>query len=192
MTSSAQDPVLRFANAIRPPDTTSLMQLGFVVQDRQQAIHNYAAMLGAGPWFLSPEPYPEPPFTEYRGARVSLGARFAMAYVGDIMIELIEPLPGSETVFSDALATNGPGLHHFAFGARDFDAAITTLIRENRAPIFRSTTPRGARIAMSEPAAWSGALEEYIELTPESETFYARMRSAASNWNGRDLIADQY
>ncbi|MCX2748075.1 VOC family protein [Arthrobacter sp. MI7-26] len=170
-------------------EKSGLMQIGFVVEDRERTMRDLSAMLGAGPWFLSPHPYPEPPLTEYRGVPVLLGAKFALSYAGDLMIELIEPQPGSKTVFSDALAANGTSLHHFAFGTTNFDATVATLERDGRAPIFRSTTARGARIAMSESAAWNGALEEHIELTTESVAYYESMRQAARTWNGCDLIA---
>lgn len=57
-----------------------------------------------------------------------------------------------------------------------------------RLPVFSSLTPRGARIVMVADAIGHGGLEEYIELTPEGEAFYATMRAATANWDGKNLI----
>jgi hypothetical protein len=172
----------------RPDGATGLIQICFVVQDLATAMGDYHTSLGAGPWFVGPDPDDEPRGTVYRGVPTALGARIALGYAGDLMIELVEPLAGSMSVFSDWLQERGPGLHHFGFGTHDFAQTLAALERDGRAPIFRSVTPRGARIAMFEAGIGHGALEEYIEFTPEGEAFYAFMRAATSAWDGRELV----
>ncbi|MFE5328181.1 VOC family protein [Embleya sp. NPDC056575] len=167
-------PVPRLAGATR------LLQICFVVDDLPTAMVDFGTCLGAGPWFLGPEPTDAPDGTVHRGVPTPLGARIALGYADGLMIELVEPLPGSTTVFSEALAERGPGLHHFGFGTTDFDATVRDLIDRGRPPVFHSVTPRGARIVMVEDVIGHGAFEEYIELTPEGEAFYATMRAAAA------------
>ncbi|WP_331769709.1 VOC family protein (plasmid) [Embleya sp. NBC_00888] len=174
--------------APRLAGATSLLQICFVVDDLYPAMANYSTCFGAGPWFLGPEPTDDPNGTVYGGVPTPLGARIALSYTGHLMIELVEPLPGSTTVFSDRLAESGPGLHHFGFGTRDFDATVRELAGIGRLPVFSSLTPRGARIVMVADAIGHGGLEEYIELTPEGEAFYATMRAATANWDGKNLI----
>ncbi|WP_126635125.1 VOC family protein [Embleya hyalina] len=167
---------------------TSLLQICFVVDDLHTAMADFGTCFGAGPWFLGPEPTDDPNGTVHRGVPTPLGARIALGYTGALMLELVEPLPGSTTVFSDRLAESGPGLHHFGFGTTNLDATLRELADRGRTPVFTSRTPRGARIVMVEDTTGHGGLEEYIELTPEGEAFYATMRAAAESRDGREPI----
>ncbi|MFE2870151.1 VOC family protein [Embleya sp. NPDC059259] len=175
------------APAPRLAGATPLLQICFVVDDLDSAMADFGACFGAGPWFLGPEPTAEPNGTVHRGVPTPLGARIALSYTGGLMIELVEPLPGSATVFSERLAESGPGLHHFGFGSTDLDATLRDLADRGRVPVFSSFTPRGARIVMVEDVIGHGGLEENIELTPEGEAFYATMRAAA-NRDGAEPI----
>lgn len=124
---------------------TSLMQICFVVDDLRTAMADFGRCFGAGPWFLGPEPTDDPNGTVCRGVATPPGARIALGYTGALMLELVEPLPGSRTVFSDGLAENGPGLHHFGFGTTNLDATLRDLAEHGRTPVFTSRTPRGLR-----------------------------------------------
>jgi len=49
-----------------------------------------------------------------------------LAQVGDVELELIEPLEG-ESLYAEHLATHGEGLHHVAFEVGDFGSVRTHL-----------------------------------------------------------------
>ena len=64
----------------------------------------------------------------YRGKPADFVASISLSYLGDMQLELIEPVSGAN-VYSDFLRDNGPGLHHICVEAdspEHFDAALTT------------------------------------------------------------------
>lgn len=164
-------------------------QICFTVPDLDAALGDFSARFGAGPWFVGEGPPPHLDHSIHRGEPSPLGARFGLAYAGDLMLELVEPLPGSRSVFSEAAAARGHGLHHLGFLVEDFDGAAAALAAAGRTVATTSMTPRGARIVMVDGAPLLGVLEEYIELNPAGAAFYEQMKAAHRAWDGRQLRA---
>ena len=97
-------------------DTTgmSINQIGIVVRDAARTARRYSEIFGVGPWvFLDVEPtggilHDEPLKEEY-------GVRLALANLGKIQIELLQPLYGPST-HMEFLETHGEGVHHVSLG----------------------------------------------------------------------------
>jgi len=63
---------------------------------------------------------------QYRGQPADYVAHLSIGYLGDTQIELIESVRG-ENLYTEFLASRGPGLHHVAFDVPDFDASVAGL-----------------------------------------------------------------
>lgn len=164
-----------------------LIQLCFVVGSLDEGMRAFSERVGAGPWFVV-EHTGGSPHSTYRGATSPLHARIALGYSGDMMYELVEPTSEIESVFSEHVARHGYGLHHLGFGTTTFDAELCARGITAADVVFSDQTPRGARVAMVDGPAGSGVFEELIELTPGGLAFYAQMRAAAQEWDGRELV----
>jgi len=91
-----------------------LSQVAIVVKDLREAMKRYWEDMGIGPWKIW---YFDPSNTRdmtFRGKPSKHAFRIAEAMVGDISIELIEPLEG-ETTYKEFLDKKGEGLHHIKY-----------------------------------------------------------------------------
>ena len=92
------------------------------------------------------------------------GATIVSLTLGDVQVELLEPLQADSPV-AKFLARRGPGIHHICYRVPDLDRAL----EDCRAAGYRlvDSTPRsgasGRRIAFVHPAATAGILLELTE-----------------------------
>jgi methylmalonyl-CoA/ethylmalonyl-CoA epimerase len=108
------------------PIFKKVLQVGLVVKDSEAAARDYWEEFGIGPWrFYTLDPSNTPGMT-FRGKPVKHAFRAALARIGEVTLELIEPLDGS-SVYAEHLATHGEGLHHLAFAVEDYDEARESL-----------------------------------------------------------------
>lgn len=84
--------------------------VGYVVKDLDKAVKYYWEMLGIGPWEFM-EFGPNVKKYRYYGQDSSLLLKIAEAKVGDISIELIEPVSGPSP-HRDFLEKRGEGMQH--------------------------------------------------------------------------------
>jgi methylmalonyl-CoA/ethylmalonyl-CoA epimerase len=94
--------------------------VGLVVKDSEATARRYWEEFGIGPWRLYTLDPSNTPGLTFRGKPVQHAFRAALARIGDVTLELIEPLSGA-SVYTEHLATHGEGLHHLAFAVDDYD-----------------------------------------------------------------------
>lgn len=101
----------------------SVDQVAVVVRDLDAAMERYANEFGLGPWAVytfSPAWIRDMTF---RGASQGYTMKLALADVGGMMYELIEPVQGPNS-YEEFLNEHGEGLHHLGYFVDDLDAAI--------------------------------------------------------------------
>ena len=105
------------------PAFTETIQLAIVMRDLDAAMRTYVHDYGIGPW----EVYGFDPgnVADMRedGKPVGRSWRLAIAYVGQVQWELIEPRD-DESVYARFLAETGGGLHHVGVAVADFDETV--------------------------------------------------------------------
>jgi catechol 2,3-dioxygenase-like lactoylglutathione lyase family enzyme len=105
----------------------ALGQVGFVVRDLEDGAERFRSFLGVSPWAVWEFEPPALSKRTYRGAPAQFTMRIAIATVGDLMLELIDPGDGP-SVHRDFLDDHGEGLHHVAcFSSGDTDRVIETM-----------------------------------------------------------------
>jgi methylmalonyl-CoA/ethylmalonyl-CoA epimerase len=103
-----------------------VLQVGMVVKDCDATAQRYWEEFGIGPWrFYTINPS-NTPNMGFRGKPVKHSFRAGLAKMGEVTIELIEPLDGP-SVYAEHLAAHGEGLHHLAFGVDDYESAKADL-----------------------------------------------------------------
>ena len=105
----------------------AIKQIGIVVADAARTAKRYSEILGVSPWHfidVTPRDFILHGQT-YRNAET--GLRLALANLGRLQIELIEPQYGRSTHMS-FLQEKGEGIHHVSFGVvEDHDQVVTNL-----------------------------------------------------------------
>jgi methylmalonyl-CoA/ethylmalonyl-CoA epimerase len=106
--------------------STTLAQVAIVVHNIEEAAQRYADIFG----LPVPEPIVTGPGLEnnqtYRGAPSDARAKLAFFSVGQVQIELIEPL-GGESTWQEVLDRKGEGVHHIAFWVEGMQKSVDFL-----------------------------------------------------------------
>ena len=97
-------------------------QIGYIVHDLESAAQKWTDTIGIGPWRI----VEHAPFTgfHYNGAPSDVDAGIALAFMGDVQIELIQQHNDAPSMYRDLLDTYGEGAQHICFYPDDYDAAM--------------------------------------------------------------------
>ncbi|MEM3421407.1 MAG: VOC family protein [Candidatus Hadarchaeum sp.] len=90
-----------------------ISQIGIVTKNVDNAVKRYWETLGIGPWKIHRYEPPNLRDTKLRGVPAKYSMKIALAKVGSIELELIEPLKGPN-LYEEFLAKRGEGFHHIA------------------------------------------------------------------------------
>ncbi len=129
---------------VREPVFNEILQLGIAVRDLAATMRRYVDDYGIGPWQVYEfNAGKAEDFREY-GQPVERSRRLAVATVGQVQWELIEPLD-DVGVYARFLAEKGEGVHHVAVPTPDFDETVAQADRGNGVILSREFD--GARVA---------------------------------------------
>jgi len=138
-----------------------IRQVGVVVRDVDQAIKRLSS-LGIGPF----ESRPPPPDREewYRGQPHKVNVKISMAQLGDVQLELIQPLDG-KSPHGEYLEEKGEGIQHLMFSVEDFDKVTSGLVKEGAVELLRAKFPDGPELAYLDLNV-GGIILELVEQKP--------------------------
>jgi len=85
--------------------------IGIVTHDLDQLIDNYEKSIGVGPWKVSTLEPPRLSRVKLRGRETRFRVRIAAAQVGDMPLEIVQPLEG-ESLYEELLGARGEGIHY--------------------------------------------------------------------------------
>jgi methylmalonyl-CoA/ethylmalonyl-CoA epimerase len=98
-------------------------QVGFVVKDLDAAVESWVKLFGIEPWHFYTYEKPLVKRMSYHGKPVEYRMRIALANIGQLRIELIQPLEG-DTVYADFVREHGYGVHHLGVLTEDMAASL--------------------------------------------------------------------
>jgi len=138
-----------------------LVQIGIVVADRDQTTRRLTSLFGIGPFRLVEWPDRAESKYYYRGAEEHIRIRQAFVQLGDVEVELIQPLEG-RSGYSDFLDQTGGGIHHVLFEVNDLDPVVEELAKSGVTVLQAGTGIRpGTRWALLDTREMLGF---YVEL----------------------------
>lgn len=145
------------AETTRPKVKVSeLHQVGIVVRDLENSMRHYDSIFGIGSWeILSVDPSIVSDMT-YHSKPAQYVFRVALATVGPIQLELLQPVEG-DNIYSDFLEEHGEGLHHLGHVKVDnLDEAVHSLEKEGFACLQSGRYQGGgyAYVDMVEPLGY--------------------------------------
>jgi methylmalonyl-CoA/ethylmalonyl-CoA epimerase len=158
--------------AMREPVFADTVQVALVVRDLEASMKTYVERYGIGPW----EIYEFNPDTvenmRAHGDPLESSWRLALARVGGVMWELIEPLDDHST-YAEFLAEHGEGVHHIGMAGTAFDGTLAEFDSEGRVPLL-SGRYRGVEFAYLPTAADLGVATEIFSAVPSGQEPDAR------------------
>jgi catechol 2,3-dioxygenase-like lactoylglutathione lyase family enzyme len=163
-----------------PISAGPIIQTAWVVEDITRSEQFFVDHFGVRKWIRIPDVHFGPDTCTYRGAPADFVAHVAMAYIGDMQLELIQPVSG-DSIYTEFLERSGPGLHHVCFVPDDFDSAVAQAEQDGVPVVQRGSMGGG----LMEFAYIDGrdAGVPYVELArlgPRMEDFYVAIKEQTS------------
>lgn len=98
-------------------------QIALVVHDVRASVKHFWDELGVGPWNIWELDHRTMSDMTLYGKPAEYSFRVAMTSIGDVAIELVQPLKGN-SIFSEFLEKKGGGLHHLKYKVPDTEAVL--------------------------------------------------------------------
>lgn len=149
-------------------------QIGYATNDLDKALSLYKDKYDMGS------------FAEIRGIPVQgpnntdMVANFALAYKGDTMIELIQPVEGDTSMFDHVLPDNEFAIrhHHFAYcldSMEQLDEAEANMRSQGIEVPIRGNGMDQVFFFYADTRPWLGHYSEYLTLTDKGREAYAQL-----------------
>ncbi len=164
-----------------------IVQVAYLVDDIEAAMGHWLAQAGLGPWtwFRNIELD-----TTFDGHRFTMHIHEALAYMGDLQIQLVQSLDPIETVtpYQASLRAGRFGVHHTAFFADDFDATLARARAQGFERTCLMTDKAGFHYAYCQSDTMPDVWIEFLESYPALHTIFEDGIAAAASWDGTDPI----
>lgn len=164
-----------------------IFQNAYLVENLEAAATHWAQNCGVGPFAA----YKNQQYKSviYRGQETSVDVSLAFAYCGDFQIELIQ-VHDIETpsVFTDALKTQGFGLHHIGILCETFDETIAAFTEKAMPVLQRGVDVNDVETVFMDSAAHPGAMVELLRATPALSESLDFLKLVSADWDGNDSI----
>lgn len=141
--------------------TNLICQVGLIVRDIERSVEAYSRILGLPrPQIVITDP-PEIAHTRFRGQPTDARAKLAFFEMGQVSLELIEPLGGPST-WREFLDEKGEGVHHIAFFIKNTDQVVQYLAGQG-IEVLQQGDYTGGRYTYVDSVAALGVILELLE-----------------------------
>ena len=146
-----------------------LVQIGIVVADLDQTTQLLTSLFGIGPFRFVEWPDRAESKYYYRGIEKHIRIKQAFVQLGEVEVEIIQPLEGHNG-YQDYLDQSGGGIHHLLFEVPDIDPVIQQLAKSGVTVLQAGTGIRpGTRWALLDTQKLLGFLVELRHRPGESD-----------------------
>lgn len=136
-------------------------QVGIIVRDVEKTAQAWADLLGVEKPVARITDTKDKSHINYQGASTDARAKLAFFNLGQVQLELIEPV-GAPSTWAEFLEKHGQGIHHIAFRIKGMDEVLTELQAHN-VPLVQRGDYTGGRYAYVDGIPALGAILELLE-----------------------------
>ena len=138
--------------------TNVICQVGLIVRDIERSIAAYSRVFGMSEPEVIVTDGPEIAHTRFKGEPTDARAKLAFFQMGQVSLELIEPIGGPST-WREFLDEKGEGVHHIAFFVKDTGEAVRFLDGEDISVVQQGDYTGGRYTYLDSASALGVALE---------------------------------
>jgi methylmalonyl-CoA/ethylmalonyl-CoA epimerase len=147
-----------------------IVQIGIVVPDLDKTTRLLSSLFGIGPFRSVVWPNRPESKYEYRDVEEHILISQAFVQLGQVEIELIQPLEGERNAYKQFLDETGGGIHHVLFEVKDIDPVLRALAESGVTVLQSGTGIRpGTRWALLDTQEQLGFLVELRHRPGESD-----------------------
>ncbi|WP_298470533.1 VOC family protein [uncultured Erythrobacter sp.] len=162
-----------------------VMQLAFVPKDFDAAVKHWTEVMGVGPFFLMEGIHLEG--MKYRGAPTDAVFDLALAYWGDLQIELIRPRDTHPSIYSGEYADLNDGLHHVCILVDNIEEAYR-VCGEQGAEVVIEGALGDSKVIYVDPGSGPGGLVEILQQGEGGPGLFAMIKQAGEGWDGSEPL----
>jgi hypothetical protein len=155
-------------------------QTAYIVADIDSGIDYWTRVMRVGPFFKFPKL--EFQSADYRGQALDLDFDAAIAYSGELMIELIRPRGPS--IFREFADGGRTGVQHIGAFADDMAAASASLEQRGGRRVQGGSFADGSRIAYFDMGGRESLIFEVAQLMPPVQQLFGAVKAAGAVWDG--------
>ncbi len=141
--------------------TTTITQVGIIVKDIEARARAWADILGLPMPEIKVTDTVDIAQTKYQGAPSTARAKLAFFHMGQVDVELIEPI-GEPSTWRDQLEQHGDSLHHIAFKIKGMQDKLVYLTSKG-IPLVQRGEYTGGRYAYVDATDQLGTIIELLE-----------------------------
>lgn len=161
-----------------------VMQIAFVPPDFDAALRHWTKVMGVGPFFLLENVALED--MRYRGEPSDCVFTLALAYWGDVQVELIRPENDAPSIYRDL--PNHGAMHHVCILTDDIAAAKATVLAAGAELLVEAKVGDDGGVIYVDTKGYPGGLVEVLQPATGGREFFAMMRAAAHDWDGSEPV----
>ncbi|QDH33786.1 VOC family protein [Porphyrobacter sp. YT40] len=167
-----------------------VMQLAFVPEDFDAAVRHWTEVMGVGPFFLIEGIHLDG--MKYRGQPTEAVFDLALAYWGEMQIELIRPRDDHPSIYTGEYARVGNGLHHVCILVDDI-AEARRVCAEAGAEVMIEGTFGTSEVIYVDPGAKNGGggpgtLVEILQQANDGPDLFGMIKAAGVGWDGSEPL----
>ncbi|WP_095012636.1 VOC family protein [Tsuneonella mangrovi] len=162
-----------------------VMQLAFVPSDFDAAIDHWTKAMGVGPFFMMENIALED--MRYRGEPTDAVFSLALAYWGDVQIELIRPENDAPSIYSGEYGVRDR-LHHTCLLLDDIADAYAACKEYGAEVLVEAKVGDSGAVIYADPGGGPGHLVEMLQTQPGTHELFAMIKQAGIGWDGSDPV----
>lgn len=172
--------------------TPTFSEVCYVVRDVEKAAREWARTVGAGPFYLI-EPHDTARL--YRGRPCKDPHRVALGSLGTTVIEFVQPLDETPSIWREVLDVKGESLHHVfpdirPMTAEDYDRRFTAYLASGLEPALTGEVDGIGRHAFFDALDRMGCFIELLEVSERIWNFTLAQHRAHLAFDGSRPLRD--
>ncbi len=163
-----------------------VMQIAFVPDDFDAALRHWTQVMGVGPFFLLENIALED--MRYMEQPTDAVFSLALAYWGDIQVELIRPENDAPSLYRGVHAAGGATLHHTCILTDDMAAARQICAAAGATLLVEARVGDDGAVIYVDTGGGPGSIVEVLQPATGTEGLFAMIKAASVGWNGSDPL----
>ena len=160
-----------------------IMQIAFVPDNFDAAIVHWTQVMGVGPFFLIENI--KLPDSLYMGAINECEFTIAIAYWGDVQVELIRQDNDAPSIYRGA---QGKGLHHMCIMTRDIAAARATAEAAGATVLVEGRVDPDGAVLYVDTGGGPGTIVEILQPASGTQGLFELIKAASVGWDGSEPV----
>ena len=163
-------------------------QIGIVVDDFNDPINHWTKNLNVGPFIILE--HLDLKDVYYKGNNANIDFSVALAYSGDIQIELIKQHCETPSIYNDYVKNKKNTVHHFCTFSKDIKNDIKFFEDSGYKNVQGGRTQDGGSFAYLDKENNFGAILEIAQLSEGGYAMFDMIKNASKKWDGKNAIMD--